>query len=79
LQNTLKTQKKRNMPFFSIIIPTYNRDHTIRRPIASILALTFTDWELIRWAICSWKKQKINKYAFLRSDISIKMLFEDAK
>ncbi|MFN8339053.1 MAG: glycosyltransferase family 2 protein [Saprospiraceae bacterium] len=34
-------------PFFSIIIPTYNRAHTIRRPINSILAQTFTDWELI--------------------------------
>jgi len=35
------------MAFFSIIIPTYNRAHTIRRPIDSILAQTFTDWELI--------------------------------
>ncbi len=34
-------------PFFSIIIPTYNRAHTIRRPIDSIIAQTFTDWELI--------------------------------
>jgi len=34
-------------PFFSIIIPTYNRAHTIRRPIESVLAQTFTDWELI--------------------------------
>ncbi|MBK8348621.1 MAG: glycosyltransferase family 2 protein [Saprospiraceae bacterium] len=36
-----------NMPFFSIIIPTYNRAHTIRRPVDSIIAQTFTDWELI--------------------------------
>jgi len=36
-----------NLPFFSIIIPTYNRAHTIRRPIESILAQTFKDWELI--------------------------------
>ena len=69
----------RDKPFFSIIIPTYNRAHTIRRPIDSIIAQTFTDWELIRWAICSCQKQKNNKYAFLRSDIGIKMLFEDAK
>ncbi len=34
-------------PFLSIIIPTYNRAHTLRRPIDSILAQTFTDWELI--------------------------------
>jgi glycosyltransferase involved in cell wall biosynthesis len=36
-----------NMPFFSIIIPTYNRAHIIKRPIDSILAQTFKDWELI--------------------------------
>ncbi|MBK9150508.1 MAG: glycosyltransferase family 2 protein [Saprospiraceae bacterium] len=35
------------MPFFSIIIPTYNRAHIIHRPVKSILAQTFTDWELI--------------------------------
>lgn len=35
------------MSFFTIIIPTYNRAHTIRRPIDSILAQTFSDWELI--------------------------------
>jgi glycosyltransferase involved in cell wall biosynthesis len=35
------------MPFFSIIIPTYNRACIIRRPIDSIIAQTFTDWELI--------------------------------
>ena len=35
------------MPFFSIIIPTYNRAHIIHRPIDSIIAQTFTDWELI--------------------------------
>lgn len=34
-------------PFFSIVIPTYNRAHTIRRPIDSIIAQTFIDWELI--------------------------------
>lgn len=35
------------MAFFSIILPTYNREHTIRRPIESVLNQTFTDWELI--------------------------------
>ncbi len=34
-------------PFFSIIISTYNRAHIIKRPIDSILAQTFSDWELI--------------------------------
>lgn len=34
-------------PFFSIIIPTYNRAKTIHLPIESILNQTFEDWELI--------------------------------
>jgi glycosyltransferase involved in cell wall biosynthesis len=36
-----------NTPFFSIIIPTYNRAHLIRRPIDSVIAQTYTNWELI--------------------------------
>jgi glycosyltransferase involved in cell wall biosynthesis len=34
-------------PFFSIIIPTYNRAHLIGRAIESVLGQTFKDWELI--------------------------------
>lgn len=34
-------------PFFSIIIPTYNRAHLIHIPIESILHQTYDDWELI--------------------------------
>ena len=34
-------------PFFSIIIPTYNRAHTIKTPIDSIINQTFADWELV--------------------------------
>jgi glycosyltransferase involved in cell wall biosynthesis len=35
------------MPFFSIILPTYNRAHFLPKAIESILAQTFKDWELI--------------------------------
>ena len=35
------------LPFFSIIIPTYDRAHIIHRPIDSIISQTFTNWELI--------------------------------
>ncbi|HRO07499.1 MAG TPA: glycosyltransferase family 2 protein [Saprospiraceae bacterium] len=34
-------------PFFSIIIPTFNRAHILHLPVESILAQSFTDWELI--------------------------------
>lgn len=35
------------MPFFSVIIPTYNRAHIIKRAIQSVLVQTFTDFEII--------------------------------
>jgi glycosyltransferase involved in cell wall biosynthesis len=34
-------------PFFSIILPTYNRAHTLARCIDSIIRQTYSDWELI--------------------------------
>jgi glycosyltransferase involved in cell wall biosynthesis len=34
-------------PYFSAIIPTYNRAHLLPRAIQSVLAQTFTDFELI--------------------------------
>ena len=36
-----------NTPFFSIIIPTYNRAHLISVAIDSVIGQTFEDWELI--------------------------------
>lgn len=35
------------MPFFSVIIPTYNRATILPRAIQSILNQSFSDWELI--------------------------------
>jgi glycosyltransferase involved in cell wall biosynthesis len=35
------------MPTISVIIPTYNRAHLIGASIASVLAQTYTDFELI--------------------------------
>lgn len=35
------------MPFFSIILPTYNRAHFLPKAIESVLAQTFEDWELV--------------------------------
>jgi len=34
-------------PYFSIIIPTYNRAHLISKAIDSVIAQTFVNWELI--------------------------------
>ena len=35
------------MPFFSIILPTYNRAHYLERAIKSILFQDYVDWELL--------------------------------
>ncbi len=35
------------MPFFTVIIPTYNRAHIVGRAIISVLLQTFTDFECI--------------------------------
>lgn len=42
-----------NSPFFSIIIPTYNREALLPRMIHSILAQDISDWELIIVDDCS--------------------------
>lgn len=34
-------------PFFSIIVPTYNRAHIISRAVESVLNQTYSNWELI--------------------------------
>jgi len=34
-------------PFFSIIVPTYNRAHLISKAIESVIAQSFVNWELI--------------------------------
>ncbi len=34
-------------PYFSIVLPTYNRAHLLSRAIESVLTQTFTEWELL--------------------------------
>lgn len=54
-------------PFFSIILPTYNRARLLDRALASVLAQCEPDWELLvtddgsidgTWAsLCDWRRQ----------------------
>ena len=43
----LKVNSKLMNPYFSIIIPAFNRAHLISKAIDSVIAQTFEDWELI--------------------------------
>ena len=36
-----------NLPFFSIIIPTYNRAHILKRAIDSIFSQSFIEYEIV--------------------------------
>jgi glycosyltransferase involved in cell wall biosynthesis len=38
-----------NKQLTSVILPTYNRAHLLHRADESVLAQTFSDWELIIW------------------------------
>jgi glycosyltransferase involved in cell wall biosynthesis len=44
---------KQSPPIFSIIIPTHNRSHRLKRAITSVLEQTVTSWELIIVDDCS--------------------------
>lgn len=35
------------MPKVTVVMPTYNSAHTVRKAIESILSQTFTDWDMI--------------------------------
>ena len=60
-----------NTPFFSIIIPLYNRERTISRAIDSILNQTFQDFELIIVDDCSTDNSatKVREYQLQDSRI----------
>jgi len=40
-------QVKGNVPYVSIVLPTYNRAHTIKKSVESLLAQTYQDFEII--------------------------------
>lgn len=63
------------MPFFSVIIPTYNRVHLIGKTIKSVLDQTFKNWELIVIDDGSTDntKQVLQKF----SDSRIRYIYQD--
>ena len=59
------------MPFFTVIIPLYNKEMYIENAIKSILNQTFTDFELLIINDCSTDKsiEIASKFAFEKVQI----------
>ena len=65
------------MPFFSILVPSYNRPEYILDLINSILEQDFNDYEIIIADDCSPKQQIIKNYLNCLVDNRIKVYFHD--
>lgn len=64
-------------PFFSIVIPTYNRAHLIEKAVNSVLKQTFKDWELIIVDDGSTDNTMQVISDFLASDKRIKYFYQE--
>jgi glycosyltransferase involved in cell wall biosynthesis len=64
-------------PFFSIILPTYNRAHLIETAVKSILTQSFSDWELILVDDGSTDNTKEVISKFSSSDKRIKYFYQE--
>jgi glycosyltransferase involved in cell wall biosynthesis len=64
-------------PFFSIILPTYNRAHLIETAVKSVLNQTFSDWELIIVDDGSTDNTKEVISEFASSDKRIKYFYQE--
>lgn len=66
------------LPFFSIILPAYNRADTIDVPVRSVLRQTFIDWELIFVDDGSTDDTKLKMTGYL-TDQRIKYFYQSNK
>ncbi|HRG87623.1 MAG TPA: glycosyltransferase [Chitinophagales bacterium] len=62
-------------PFFSVIIPTYNRAGLLPKAINSVLAQTFSDWELL--IIDDGSKDNTREIVTHYTDLRIKYIYQD--
>lgn len=63
------------IPFFSIIVPAYNRAHMISGTIKSVLAQTYADWELI--IVDDGSKDNTKSVVESYSDKRIRYIYQD--
>lgn len=65
------------MPFFSVIIPSYNRASLISKTISSVINQSFSDWECILVDDGSIDNTKEVVDALISQDARIKYVFQD--
>jgi glycosyltransferase involved in cell wall biosynthesis len=63
-------------PFFSVIIPTYNRANLLSKAIGSVIAQTFQNWELILVDDGSTDNTKETVMGYTKNDSRIIYLFQ---
>jgi len=63
------------MPFFSIVLPTYNRAHLITSTIQAVIDQNFTDWELI--IIDDGSKDNTGEVVAALTDPRIKYFYQE--
>ena len=66
-----------NSPFFSVILPTYNRAHIITETISSVINQTYSNWELIIVDDGSTDKTKDYIAKLQKEDERIKYIFQN--
>lgn len=64
-----------NKPFFSIVIPTYNRANIILKTIGSVINQTYPDWELI--VVDDGSKDNTREVIQSISDARVNYIFQD--
>lgn len=67
----MKSFSKTAMPFFSIVIPLYNKEKFIGRTLESIFDQTFSDYEIIIVNDCSTDQSLSIARQFARDNVSI--------
>lgn len=65
------------MPFFTVIIPLFNKEHYVENTIKSILNQTFTDYEILIINDCSTDKSIEKVKPFLSENIKLIEHFEN--
>lgn len=64
-------------PFFSIVIPTYNRVNLLSKAIDSVFAQTYADWELVIVDDGSTDSTRELVYGYCKKDPRIHYLYQD--